>query len=259
MTVVSPREVPAPAVSCQGDRVSIAGPHRTAGAVTVWWARPRDPSAHPRLVSLLDVHERERMAALRRDADRARYLAAHALTRVVLGEHLGLDPAGLVLDRTCRCGRPHGKPRLAGRPDAPGFSLTHSGELVGVALGPGPVGIDVEHRRTLTSLDRLAGHVLSPAERGRGDLDTHTFLVTWTRKEALLKATGDGLSSPMDAITLSGPHEHPRVHAWDGGRHGPVWLADLSTPEPGHPAALAGFGEEPPTVTTADGDAALAG
>ncbi|MBW0105558.1 4'-phosphopantetheinyl transferase superfamily protein [Pseudonocardia sp. KRD-291] len=207
------------------------------------------------------------MAALRQAADRARYLAAHALTRIVLGEHLGVDPGAVRLDRTCRCGQQHGKPRLAERPESPGFSLTHSGNLVGVALGPGPVGIDVEQRRTLTSLDGLAEHVLSPAERADGGLDAHTFLITWTRKEALLKATGDGLSSPMDAITLSGPGEPPRVRAWDppraqaedGEQRGPMWLADLSSPEPDHPAALAGFGAGAPTVTTVDGDAVLAG
>ncbi|MET0189541.1 MAG: 4'-phosphopantetheinyl transferase superfamily protein [Pseudonocardia sediminis] len=237
--------------------MSISGAH--APAVTVWWAHPLDPDAHPGLVSLLDAHERERMAALRQEADRARYLAAHALTRIVLGEHLGVGPAAVRLDRTCRCGQQHGKPRLADRPDSPGFSLTHSGNLVGVALGPGPVGVDVEHRRSLTSLEGLAEHVLSPAERGGPALDTTTFLVTWTRKEALLKATGDGLSSPMDAITLSGPHEAPRVHAWDGEPRGPMWLADLSTPEPDHPGALAGFGGEAPAVTTADGDVALTG
>ncbi|MDN5916838.1 MAG: 4'-phosphopantetheinyl transferase superfamily protein [Pseudonocardia sp.] len=237
--------------------MSISGSHRRAGTVTVWWAHPLDPGTHPGLVSLLDAHERERMAALRQETDRARYLAAHALTRIVLGEHLATDPAGLRLDRTCRCGQQHGKPRLAERPDSPGFSLTHSGSLVGVALGPGPVGVDVEHGRALTSLDGLAEHVLSSAERGNGDLDAHTFLITWTRKEALLKATGDGLSSPMDAITLSGPREAPRVHGWGGERRGPMWLSDLDTPEPDHPAALAGFGAGAPAVTTCDGDAVL--
>lgn len=239
--------------------MSISGSYRPAGAVTVWWAHPLDPDTRPDLVGLLDAHERARLRALRREADRARYLAAHALARIVLGEQVGVDPDALRLDRTCRCGDQHGKPRLAERPESPGFSLTHSGNLVGVALGPGPVGLDVEHRRPLTSLDGLAEHVLSPAERARGELDARTFLVVWTRKEALLKATGEGLSSPMDAITLSGPQEAPRVHGWDGGPHRPMWLADLDAPEPDHPAALAGFGERAPAVTMADGDAVLAG
>ncbi|MEJ8279824.1 4'-phosphopantetheinyl transferase family protein [Pseudonocardia spirodelae] len=225
--------------------------------VTVWWAAPADPGVRPDLVALLDQHERERMAALRRDADRARYLAAHALARLVLGEHLGTDAAALHLDRTCGCGAPHGKPRLAARPDDPGFSLTHSGALVGLALGPGPVGVDVEAHRPLSSLDGLAEHALSAAERAAGTPAAAAFLRTWTRKEALLKATGDGLSSPMDAITLSPPDAPARVLDWAGAA-GRWWVADVATGRDDHPAAVAGAGREVPPVTVADGDAVLA-
>ena len=225
--------------------------------VTVWWAAPTDPGGRPDLVALLDAHERERMAALRRAADRARYLAAHALARLVLAEHLGADPASIDMDRTCRCGKPHGKPRLAGHGDAaPGFSLTHSGALVGVALGPGPVGVDVEQHRELTGLDGLARHALSPGERERGLPGPAGFLVTWTRKEALLKATGDGLSAPMDAITLSAPGDPARVLHWPDAT-GSWWLADVDTPHPDHPGAVAGAGADVPPITVADGDAVL--
>lgn len=230
--------------------------------VTVWWAAPTDPVSRPDLVALLDEHERTRMAAFRRVEDRARYLAAHALTRLVLASHLGLDldldidPAALDLDRTCDCGKPHGKPRLAGRPDDPGFSLTHSGGLVGVALGTGPVGVDVERRRPLSDLDGLARHALSAAERDAALPGAEGFLVTWTRKEALLKATGTGLASPMDAITLSAPDTPARVLDWpDAG--GPWWVADVATPHDDHPGAVAGAGPVPPVITVADGDAVL--
>ncbi|WP_224390824.1 4'-phosphopantetheinyl transferase superfamily protein [Pseudonocardia sp. ICBG1293] len=224
--------------------------------VTVWWAAPADPGDRPDLVALLDPHERERLGVLRRDEDRARYLAAHALARLVLAEHLALDPAALQLDRTCRCGRPHGKPRLAGRGDAPGFSLTHSGELVGVALGAGPVGVDVEAHRPLDGLDGLARHALSPDERAAGTPAAAGVLVTWTRKEALLKATGEGLSSPMDAITLSAPDAPARVLHW-AGEAGTWWVADVATGRDDHPGAVAGPGPVAPPVTVADGDAIL--
>ncbi|ALE76083.1 4-phosphopantetheinyl transferase [Pseudonocardia sp. EC080625-04] len=228
----------------------------SAVTVSVWWAAPVEPSSRPDLVALLDDHERDRMAALRRDDDRARYLAAHALTRLVLGTHLDADPAGLDLDRTCRCGRPHGKPRLTGRHDDPGFSLTHSGALVGVALGAGPVGVDVEQHRPLPDLDGLARHALSPAERDAGVLAADGFLVTWARKEALLKATGEGMSSPMEAITLSAPDADARVLDWpDAG--GPWWVADVATPHPDHPGAVAGAGHAAPRIDVADGDAVL--
>lgn len=226
--------------------------------VTVWWARPLDPDAHPRLVALLDEHERTRMQAFRRAEDRHRYLAAHALARLVLADRLDEDPARIAMDRTCRCGEQHGKPTLVASPESPGFSLTHSGELVGVALGPGAVGLDVEQHRAL-GVDGLADHVLSDAERATPPPDEARFLVTWTRKEALLKVTGDGLSSPMTAITLGPPDADAHVRDWAGEKapRDPVWVRDLGTPLADHPAAVAGFGRAVPDVRVEDGDAVL--
>jgi len=176
----------------------------------------------------------------RREVDAARYLAAHALTRVVLGDRLARDPADLVFDRTCRCGEPHGKPTLAG---GPGFSFTHAGAVVGVAvLDGGPVGLDVEPVRAMPDLDGVARHVGAPAEPA-------AFFRAWTRKEALLKATGDGLASPMAAIVLD---EHGVVE-WrgNGAPDGPVWLRDLVAPD-GSPAAVAGLGAVAPSVAEHD-------
>lgn len=219
----------------------------------VWWARPVDPSSAPRLVGLLDAHERDRLGRFRRPADTARYLAAHTLTRLVLAELLGRDAAALVFDRTCRCGEQHGKPVLVGD-GAPGFSFTHAGDLVGVAVHTGPVGLDVEQVRELTDLAAMAAHVYSPAEQAPAHPDD--FFTAWTRKEALLKATGDGLSSPMASITL-GPSG---VKSWtgEGAPPGPVWLRDLR-PAPGYLGAVAGLGASEPTVVETDGNALLAG
>jgi 4'-phosphopantetheinyl transferase len=221
---------------------------------TVWWAAPVDPAAAPALVDLLDRHERTRLERLRRPEDRARYLAAHALVRLVLAPLAGTAAEALAFDRTCRCGAPHGKPSL---PGGPGFSLSHAGELVGVAVRPdGPVGLDVEQVRDVADLDALAGHVRSAAERARVDLDPAGFFRVWTRKEALVKATGDGLSAPMTAITLAA--DRPAVEQWtgSGAPAGQVWLHDLS-PAPDHPAAVAGPGDRAPEIVEADGNAVL--
>jgi 4'-phosphopantetheinyl transferase len=218
---------------------------------TVWWAGPVAPAAAPGLVALLDAHERERLDRFRRPDDQARYLAAHALTRLVLGRVLEVAPHRIELDRTCRCGQQHGKPRLADA-DAPGFSLTHAGDVVGVAVHAGPVGLDVERVRELSDLPSMARHVRSSAEEVAG---TTGFFRLWTRKEALLKATGDGLATPMSAITLDGP----AVRAWTGpsAPDGPVWLRDLRPPAAGYVGALAGPGPVAPTVFEADGSALL--
>lgn len=221
---------------------------------TVWWAAPVAPEAAPALVALLDEHERERLARFRRSADRARYLATHALARLVLAAPDGVAPGALVFDRTCRCGAQHGKPVL---PGGPGFSLSHAGDLVGVAVRPdGAVGLDVEQVRPVADLDALAEHVRSPAEHARGGADPAAFFRLWTRKEALVKATGEGLASPMTAITLA--TDGAAVERWTGpgAPTGPMWLHDL-TPAPDHPAAVAGPGAHAPEIVERDGDAVL--
>jgi 4'-phosphopantetheinyl transferase len=204
----------------------------------VWWAAPVAPADAPGLVALLDAHERGRLDRFRRPVDSARYLAAHALTRLALAEVVGTPADALVFDRTCRCGEQHGKPVL---PGGPGFSLTHAGDLVGVAIDPaGAVGLDVEEVRELTDLKAMTEYVCSPRE---SVADSQAFFTLWTRKEALLKATGTGLASPMSAITL-GPSG---VQEWTGADapSEPVWLRDLY-PAPGYRAAAAGFGDAPP-------------
>jgi 4'-phosphopantetheinyl transferase len=222
-----------------------------AACCTVWWARPVAPEDAPGLVGLLDAHERERLVRFRRADDRARYLTAHALVRLVLGGD-GATAAALVFDRTCRCGAAHGKPVL---PGGPGFSLTHAGELVGVAVRPDEaVGLDVEQVRDVADLAALAEHVYSPAERARAaSPDRIGFFRRWTRKEALLKATGDGLATPMSAITLA---DDGTVEEWAAHRR--MWLRDL-TPALDHPAAVAGPGGQAPEIVEADGDAVLRG
>ncbi len=102
-------------------------------------------------------------------------------------------------------------------------------------------------------------HVCSATELAR-DAPTgpDAFFTTWTRKEALLKATGHGLASPMTRITLAPGGSPAGVEDWtgDGAPAGPMWLRDLR-PAAGHLAALAGPGAAPPTVVVADGDAVL--
>ena len=222
----------------------------------VFWAGPVDPDTAPGLHALLDVHERERMDRLRRAADRARYLAAHALVRLVLAPLVGRPAAQLRFARRCRCGAEHGKPT---HPGGPAFSLTHGGDLVGVAVqldGDGPIGLDVEPVRALTDLAGMVRHVGSAAELARRpEWSPDAFFRTWTRKEALLKATGDGLAEPMTAITL-GPDG---VEDWcgAGAPAGPVWLRDLQ-PRPGYRAAVAGLGPPPATVVETDAEPLLA-
>jgi 4'-phosphopantetheinyl transferase len=239
-----------------------AGPGIPAdGTAEVWWARRQDAAAN--LPGLLDGAERERWAAYRRDADRERFLVGCALAKTVLAACTGQRPAEVRFDRACRqCGKPHGKPVLQGGDVE--FSVSHSGDLVAVAVAAAPVGVDVEQledrprgdpvalgRVVLAEPEREALGALAPAARARA------FLVAWTRKEAVTKAQGDGLRVPFREVVVTEAAAAPRLLAWPYPQEpGRVSLLDLD-PEPGYVAALAVLGRCD-TVRARDGSALLA-
>jgi 4'-phosphopantetheinyl transferase len=133
-------------------------------------------------------------------------------------------------------------------------SVAHAGDRVAVAVcRQAAIGVDVEvlGRFGAAELAETAAAVLAPGEHVRTAAELTT---TWTRKEALLKATGEGLLAPLDRVVLSPPSAPPRVLRWDGG---PVRLHDLHAPA-GHVGALAVLGARPHRVVEADGGPLLA-
>ncbi|MFC8505953.1 4'-phosphopantetheinyl transferase family protein [Streptomyces sp. NPDC057411] len=195
------------------------------------------------LYALLDVRERGVYESLADGPVRAQYLTAHALLRSVLGAALERDPAGLVF-----AAGPYGKPYLT---DAPvEFSISHSGELVAVALSAdAPVGVDVER---ITAPARLPLPVLSAQERTVFDRVPQSeraaaFTSYWVRKEAVLKATGEGLRVDPARLTVSAPDRPAELLAWrgrDGGQpHPPVRLYDLDAGD-GYRGAVALLGAD---------------
>lgn len=233
-----------------------AGRTLPPGDCQVWWVDlERVASLLPRLHALLDPAERDRCARYLLTEDRARYLVAHALVRLLLSAQLGVSPSQLRFDTRChRCGRAHGKPRLSG--DGPAFSISHAGGRVAVALTAGaPVGVDVGVLVGEPDLDHLILSALAPQERtalaALGPADRLTaFLTLWVRKEALLKATGDGLAVEPSAIVLTAPGAPPRVLAAQA-LGAQVHLHDLQ-PGIGHVACVAVVGGPEPRVTELD-------
>jgi 4'-phosphopantetheinyl transferase len=108
---------------------------------------------------------------------------------------------------------PQGKPSL--QSDEAGdtslrFNLAHSHDLALLAVARGrEVGVDVEHVRADFASDEVAGHFFSPRETAalRAVPDeaerARAFFRCWTRKEAYVKARGEGLSLPLDGFTVS--------------------------------------------------------
>lgn len=219
------------------------GLFRGTGACRVWWASARWGTG---LVDLLQPGERVRQAALRRLDDRQRFVTGCVLLRLLLGDVLGMDPAGVPLIRTCpTCGRPHGKPRLA--ENGWEFSVSHSGDRVGVALARWtPVGLDVE-RDAPAAAGELADLLLTEEEAQYlagvpADLRAAAILQVWVRKEAVVKAIGTGLRTELTSFSLGSPLRPPTVTgAVAGISASEISVVDLS-PGRRHVASLAALG-----------------
>jgi 4'-phosphopantetheinyl transferase len=218
---------------------------------TVWWA---EPVAVETPLTLLDEVERERHQAYRQDIDKRRFLTGRMLAKTVLGGLLGREPAAVVFDATCEdCGRPHGRPRVPGA--VPAFSISHSGDRIGLAVTAGaPVGLDVEtaaRRSDPTLIDYALNEVERATLAGLPDDErASAFFTFWTRKEALMKATGRGLKIALKDITLSGPGRPAELLASADAALDPATtrLADLA-PGDGYRGAVAVLTAEDLTVS----------
>ena len=161
---------------------------------------------------------------------------------MLLGRYLAVAPRDIVFTYG-----EHGKPQLPGA--RLWFNLAHSGpEALFAFSSSAEVGIDVEIAdQDRTSL-RVADRFFSPREvqtlRSLPEpLQPRAFLVCWTRKEAFIKARGDGLTLPLSSfdVTLA-PSEPPAVLRTEWSETEPAqWsLVDLSDAASGTIAAAAG-------------------
>ena len=218
----------------------------------VWWATPS--LARERHVRLLSADELERRARYRREADRDRFTVGCALLRTLLGAFSGVLPEAVSIDRTCPdCGQPHGKPMARGAGTLQ-CSVSHSGDRVVVAISErSAIGVDVEqvpaeiHAGLAESVlrvdERAALDRMATSDRARG------FATYWTRKEAILKATGDGLRIAPDLLGVSSPLAPPALLDVDASAGLPraVTLHAL-TPGADYAATLAVIGDPPSSV-----------
>jgi 4'-phosphopantetheinyl transferase len=179
-------------------------------AVHVWQASLELPDADvAHLSSLLAPDERARAERFRFARDKRRYTVGRGVLRQILGRYLGVAPQQLAFTYNT-----HGKPALAELYAHTGirFNLSHSGELALYAVScERDVGVDIEQlrdgideiaiaERFFSAAERAELQALPPAER------KIAFFRCWTRKEAYIKAHGDGLAMPLDQFSV--PLEH---------------------------------------------------
>ena len=194
-------------------------------------------------VPLLSADERERASRFAFERDRRRFIVGRARLRQLLAERLDARPESIALVYGAR-----GKPaivRSSREPDVR-FNMSHCDDVAVYGLSSGrEIGVDVEAIRPLREADDIAARffsprenvayrALAPGERSEG------FFNCWTRKEAFIKALGEGLSFPLDRFDVSlAPGEPAKilhVAGTDGDECG--WTMESFSPAPGFVAAV---------------------
>ncbi len=192
----------------------------------------------------LTADERSRAGRFHFHKDRERFIVARGLLRAILGRYLDADPSQLRFSYS-----PYGKPSLA-RESGGGdlcFNLTHAGGLALYAVTRGrDVGIDVERIRTDFANEQIAERFFSRQEVAvlralSGNMQPQGFFNCWTRKEAYIKARGEGLSLPLDQFDVSlAPGEPVALLRTNGNpREASRWFLQELALETGYVAALA--------------------
>lgn len=143
----------------------------------------------------LDAQERERAGRFVFARDRRQFVRAHSLLRTTLGEVLGVPPGEVSQERD-----PCGKPVLAGPAAARcQFNMSHCTGAILIGIASSSIGVDIESIRGRPFPFEVCSTVFTSAERSGFDDGTEEALTRacyahWTRKEAVLKAEGCGLS-----------------------------------------------------------------
>lgn len=177
---------------------------RSTVALTVWIADAHTTwVSTERLLHVLTPAERELSRHRARPDLRAAFVRSRALRRAALAEATSKPADALVFLHGAK-----GKPYLA---DGPGFSVSNSGGLVAIAVASNDcaVGLDVEIERDIPDLSLVAERFLPATERATLDAlpqseQRSAFLFFWTRFEAFVKATGEGLTLRRERLPSLG-------------------------------------------------------
>lgn len=161
---------------------------------------------------VISTEERERMNRFLRPEDRRRFLAAHAILRLLLARYVQVPPEELRFGKDT-----FGKPHLLGQSRTVSFNLSHSAEmaLFGFARDR-RIGVDVEQIRPGNGLEEVADRFFAPGEIATlrslpAEHRTDAFFNCWTRKEAYLKARGCGLSGGLADFEVSLRPDEPAI------------------------------------------------
>jgi 4'-phosphopantetheinyl transferase len=214
-------------------------PALAAGQVHVWkiW---QEPARFADFTSLLSHDEMERASRLRTAALFHRFATNHGMLRMLLGSYLSMDPRRLQF-----VANSYGKPSLREMGLHLRFNMTHSDDLTLIAVClHTEVGIDVESVRPVEEWEEIAKSHFSDDEYRSllatpVEMQHDAFFRCWTRKEAVIKAIGMGLSMPLSSFTVSTAQEAALLHCSWNEAAASQWTLEHLEPAPGFAGALA--------------------
>ncbi|HEX5837935.1 MAG TPA: 4'-phosphopantetheinyl transferase superfamily protein [Anaerolineales bacterium] len=200
---------------------SLPGQGLKAPDVHIWHTRlEQSGEAVHALRGILSEDELKRAERFHFDQHRRHFIAGRGILRHLLSLYTGIEPGQLQLEYSR-----NGKPFLPGMDGDSGirFNLSHSDGMAVYAFTRGrEVGIDIEHQQPIDDMDRIAERNFSAREYTTfGALpegeQLEAFYLCWTRKEAFIKAIGEGISFPLQQfdVTLV-PGEPARLLSVDG-------------------------------------------
>lgn len=222
--------------------LSLSGLTLPPGEIHVWSIRLDPPADRVEALGRpLSDDEWARANRFRFDKHRRQYVVGRGALRALLAAYLGSRPEQVTFSYG-----PRGKPFLAPQQDLY-FNLSNSDELALVAFVLGrEIGADIEYLKPMPDCEQIAERFFSDSERVvlRGipaQQKEEAFFNCWTRKEAYLKAVGEGLAAPLDSfdVTLA-PGEPPRMLTLKGdAAAASKWLFEHLRPAPDYIGAIA--------------------
>jgi 4'-phosphopantetheinyl transferase len=221
---------------------SLTGLTLPPGEIHVWSVRLDPPADVVEILGRpLSDDEWARANRFRFDRHRRQYVVGRGALRTLLAAYLGTRPEQVTFSYG-----PRGKPFLAPQQDLY-FNLSNSDEMALVAFVLGrEIGADIEYLKPMPDCEQIAERFFSESERVvlRGipaERKEEAFFNCWTRKEAYLKAVGEGLAAPLDSfdVTLA-PGEPPRMLTLKGDAEAAAkWLFEHLRPAPDYIGAIA--------------------
>jgi 4'-phosphopantetheinyl transferase len=214
--------------------------------VHVFCASLKQPlSRLQQLAEILSPDEQLRANNFYFEKDRWRFIVCRGILRMILGRYLDIEPSQIQFSYGL-----HSKPALVETSSSGSrlqFNLSHSQELALYAFTLSrQVGIDLEYIRPIDDIEQLAKHFFSEQEytvlRKLPESQRQVaFFNCWTRKEAYIKATGQGLSLPLNQFEVSFIPGDPAilVRTFTDSKEASLWSLQELTPDPEYIAALA--------------------